>query len=556
MSQPSPIGHTRTPSNSGGTTTATTTPSQHFDLSTWERKSRISLEQTLTINNLSKSVQDKPLPSKNLGQFYDWFSLIEKTSVHLHQYEWFLETMVSYGEGTDELLGQVHSCESLVNSIQSDYSNLTKKTSQLHESCDKFFKEELRLRYIVQTIHDKLKYYLELETSTKKFNSSSYQVTDPSFVASLESLEDCIQFMRKNEPDSDFQISNIKFRSFAPKLRPICVELEKRAIGQYSQYLKDCQSTFFKNRKLILTPMITLKLQEISKQEDIPTMVQNICAYMVQIFENEFQIYADFFDYQSTNFGPNDPFAVIDAQLFLIKYFIILREQITPFDINFVIIEKIVDFPHLKHALSSLYNYGSLFAFSNQNPIYGIISSASPRVTNTSIDSKKDLEKELKMVIESFILSTSNNTIDQLLTLLTKISVFLNQSSRVNSDTVTSSLPQQPFAEPLRIKEIIKSVLEKVENYLPVVVNKMKAYLSPVTQNLLMKPIRTNIVDCFDKINQYAKKYYSEEQIKEMDIISLDSLKQLLDSAIPVQLSVKSPQPQSQPPPPQQQQTQ
>ncbi|GAM26061.1 hypothetical protein SAMD00019534_092360 [Acytostelium subglobosum LB1] len=736
----------------------------HFDIATWERKSKLDIEQSLVLNNLqSFVVSERPLPTKfiqsqqqqqtplspiptattssaededkgvhdkslklpekpieNLGQFYDWFSMIEKSSTHLHQYEWFLETIVSYGQGTDELQNQVQDCESLVDSIQSDYSNLTKKTSQLHDSCEKFFKDELRLRYIVQTIHEKLKYYLELEQSTKRFNSSNLQVTDPAFVASLETLEDSIQFMKKNanfqasgkyslqysllfqralglikdyicsslkiitkeiltstkDWDQDFQISNIKFRAFAPKLKPLCHELEKRAVGPYVAFIKDCHNVYFKNRKLILTPTITMKLAELAKNnEDIPTMVQNLCIYMVQIYENEYQVYIDFFDNQTFNFNdlldeysqqlydtirpiyihmhsfeslcnlahlvrneilediieqstkysnglklavqrmlqdiqerllfliqtyirdeirtfspkPEDMdypnhlqslkeetttggsmystwyptlektltclsklYLVVDnkifeglaqeaveaySYLFLIKYFIILREQITPFDINFVIIEKIVDFPNLKHALSTLYNYGSLFALSTNNPLYNVIqSAANPRVTNTSIDSKKDLEKELKHVIESFIISTSNNAIDHLLSLLTKISVHLNQSGTDNHLT----LSQQSFAEPARVKETIEATVANINSYLPVVLSKMKLYLSPMTQGLLAKPIRTNIADGFDQINQYARKYYTDDQIKSMHLLTSDELKAILDNIVPVQLSIKT----------------
>ncbi|EGG16933.1 oligomeric Golgi complex component [Cavenderia fasciculata] len=343
---------TSTPTNPSTSTTSTSAATQihqqlHlFEIATWERKSKISIEQSLAVNNLSKAVLDKPLPLKfqndiqyktkndeskqdqailettttkqnngdvnkingqvledsgdgfnlpskpidSLGHFFDWFALIEKTSNHLHQYEWFLETIISYGEGSNHLLEQVNGCEKLVNSIQSDYINLTKKTNQLHESCEKFFKEELRLRYIVQTIHEKLKYYLELEQNTKKFNSSAFSVTDTTFLSSLETLEDCILFMKKNpnylesskyslqynllftralglikdyistclktvtagivtsaktatpqtqDLDNDASFAKIKFRAFAPKLKPLCQELEKRAVGQYSVFLSD-----------------------------------------------------------------------------------------------------------------------------------------------------------------------------------------------------------------------------------------------------------------------------------------------------------------------------
>eukprot|EP01132_Coremiostelium_polycephalum_P006223 gene6223-7752_t len=766
---------------------------QHFDVSQWEKKSKLSTEQILSVNNLNKCIQrDKPLPPKNLSQFYHWFSIIEKTNTHLHQYEWFLENIITYADGSDKLLSLVESCGGLVDSIQTDYSNLTKKTNQLHESCERFFKEELRLRYIVQSIHDKLKYFNELENSTKKLNAPNFKVTDPQFMTSLESLENCLNFMKQNSkfaesnkyalqygflfsralglikdfiavslkllskeilqtqkydqlqqiqqqqqqlqqqdpnnsstttvttlptsntPSSSldsFQNSNIKFRAFSPKLRPLCQELEKRAVGQYSSFLDDTQMIYINCRKLILTPILYQWFQNLIKdQNGVQSMVRNAAVYMLQFYENEYQVYGHFFEKPSIHLNelldeysqqlydvirpvyihihsfqilcdlahvirhelleeitqqslkycqgfqltvnrmlqdiqerliyviqtyirdeirsfipkpedldypkkliPSSPNSsttpitsspnlssstkniyatwyptleksltclskmylvlenkifeglaqevveactftliqaskllsqkleaniIIDSQLFLIKHLLTLREQITPFDINFIIIEKIVDFPNLKHALSTLYNFGSLLTLSN-NPIYSLLS---PRITNTSIDSKKDLEKELKQTIESFILSTANNTIDPLLSQLTKISVFLNQCTRTQTDPMT--LYQQPFADPLRIKETIALVKNNIQTYLPDIISKMGLYLSPSTQNLLMKPIRTNIIDSFNQIGQYAKKYYNEEQIKSMELISPDSLKLILDSIAPLNPTTTKQQPQ------------
>ncbi|EGG16934.1 oligomeric Golgi complex component [Cavenderia fasciculata] len=237
----------------------------------------------------------------------------------------------------------------------------------------------------------------------------------------------------------------------------------------------------------------------------------------------------------------SNPLSLVDSQLFLIKYFITLREQITPFDINFVI-EKIVDFPQLKHALQSLYNYGSLFKFSTNNPIYNILSSATnPRVTSTSIDAKKDLEKELKGVIETFIISTSNKIIDPLVALLTKISVFTNQQQQAAATQPTALLSSQPFATVERIKEVVEQVHSRIETDLPQVVERMKIYLTPSTLALLSKPIRTNIIDSFDQINQYSKKYYTDDQIKAMSLMPMETLRVLLDKHVPTQIIINQP---------------
>ncbi|KAF2070398.1 hypothetical protein CYY_008284 [Polysphondylium violaceum] len=876
--------------NSGSNKINTVQSKPHFDISVWEKKSKLTTDQYLFVNDFNRYIQEKPIPVniidnntdetistssttatdtksigdsnssinedekdiipkkpiENLSDFYQWFSKIDKSNTHLHQYEWFLETIVNYSEGSDQLLSIINNSQTLVDSIETDYLNLTKKTNQLNESCEKFFKEELKLRYIVQSIQEKSKYFNQLESYSKKFNSQSFNATDPNFFNILESLENSISFIKSNASfmesskylqqyvffftralglmreyissnlkiltkdlllseknnktamtsninNSDnsvndiatatagddmgdindvFQTSNIKFRAFSPKIRPLCLELEKRAIGPYSSFLLDAQMIYFQNRRCVLAPIIAAKFQSFSKMTDINQMIRHSSHFMMRFFENEYQIYQHFFStagllqenntnttttpltasaannsgglshsssYNSLNnlnnstnsihssnnnmnnnskgnnngFGDlldeysqllydtirpiyihvhnfetlcnlahlirheliddlqenslrycngfkntiqrmladiqerlifvietyirdeiksyvpkpqdldypnklkslvstptstpditspaitsipsspsmsmssathktiyytwyptleksltclsklylvletkifeglaqevveacsftlvqasriisqkNEPNIIIDSQLFLIKHLLTLREQIAPFDINFVVIEKIVDFPNLKHSLSTLYNVGSLLSLSANNPILTLLS---PRVTNTSIDSKKDLEKELKQTIESFILSTANSTIDQLLSLLTKISVFLNQC--IQNQTDPKTLPQQAFADVSRIKDIVGGVKQKIISFLPEIYEKMKLYLTFSTQNLLMKPMRTNIIDSFDQINQYTKKYYTEEQIKSMDLISTDDLKKLLDSIFPI----------------------
>jgi conserved oligomeric Golgi complex subunit 3 len=67
----------------------------------------------------------------------------------------------------------------------------------------------------------------------------------------------------------------------------------------------------------------------------------------------------------------------VDGRLFLIQHLTILGEQISPFNINFVVVQKELDYSHMKNTLSSLLR--GQFSWRN----------SPPRVIENQTDSKK-----------------------------------------------------------------------------------------------------------------------------------------------------------------------
>ncbi|GIX84200.1 conserved oligomeric Golgi complex subunit 3 [Caerostris extrusa] len=81
---------------------------------------------------------------------------------------------------------------------------------------------------------------------------------------------------------------------------------------------------------------------------------------------------------------------LLDGQLFEIKHLLILREQIAPFQIDFAIKETTLDFSKVK-----------------SNAILEFLLQGTPHVTEHLIDSKKAVDKQLKIVCEDFISHTT-----------------------------------------------------------------------------------------------------------------------------------------------------
>ncbi|KDO73747.1 hypothetical protein CISIN_1g0039592mg, partial [Citrus sinensis] len=108
----------------------------------------------------------------------------------------------------------------------------------------------------------------------------------------------------------------------------------------------------------------------------------------------------------------------MDGQLFLIKYLLILREQIAPFDIEFSVTHKELDFSHLlEHLRRILRGQASLFDWSRSTSLARTLS---PRVLESQIDAKKELEKSLKATCEEFIMAVTKLVVDPMLSFVAK----------------------------------------------------------------------------------------------------------------------------------------
>lgn len=229
--------------------------------------------------------------------------------------------------------------------------------------------------------------------------------------------------------------------------------------------------------------------------------------------------------------------SLMDGQLFLIKHLLILREQIAPFDIEFSVTHKELDFSHLlDHVRRILRGQASLFDWSRST---SLTTTLSPRVLESQVDAKKELEKSLKATCEELIMSVTKLVVDPMLSFVTKVTavkVALSSAGQNQKSEYPLAKPlrDQAFATPEKVAELVEKVNTAMHQELPKVMSKMKLYLqNPSTRAILFRPMKTNIIEAHTQVQTLLRSEYSPEDIEKIGgLVSIADLQAQLDGLL------------------------
>lgn len=215
----------------------------------------------------------------------------------------------------------------------------------------------------------------------------------------------------------------------------------------------------------------------------------------------------------------------IDGQLFLIKHLLIMREQIAPFHADFAIKEISLDLKKTRDAAFKILNpkaVPNFFRLNSHNAILEFLLEGTPEIKEHYIDSKKDVDRHLKLSCESFIQQ-------QTLMFVGNLDQFLSRVGALKTMAVqggpTYNLSQQPWAQPAKINDVVMSTYRVLKNKLPSTLQSMTLYLANKdTEFILFKPVRNNIQQAFQKLHALLQEEYSGE---DLQIIACPSMEQI-----------------------------
>jgi hypothetical protein len=236
---------------------------------------------------------------------------------------------------------------------------------------------------------------------------------------------------------------------------------------------------------------------------------------------------------QVTAQGRGDP---SDGNLFLVKHLLILREQLTPFDINFSQLRRKLDFSTTRQALAKFWRGApgaSIFSLSRNNALLELARVGLPSVDEHMVDAKHDLEDALKRACTRFIAHTTTELVEPLTALLAKSQAFTGDDNDSSSSSGgggsgggnSNQLRAQAFASADRVRAALQDTVERcgggqvkatngddgggsssssggggnndeeeVGSVLLCALDKMALFLdSPVTRGILFKPVQRKV---------------------------------------------------------------
>jgi len=201
----------------------------------------------------------------------------------------------------------------------------------------------------------------------------------------------------------------------------------------------------------------------------------------------------------------------IHADLFLVKHLLILREQLSPFDIQLRSVERQLDFSEAGRAVTRfLANRNRrLFSMSTENALITLLREG-VSVQESSVDSKRDLEDCLRSACNDFIEHTSS-------TLLGPIGGFVDQCKNVSvgSNSVAAkaeALANAPFTNGLLVKGVFTSALQNIDRELDNVSKQMTLYLeNAATQGILLKPVVRKVTRSLEEAKRFIGEVSSRE---------------------------------------------
>ncbi|XP_013098624.2 conserved oligomeric Golgi complex subunit 3 [Stomoxys calcitrans] len=204
----------------------------------------------------------------------------------------------------------------------------------------------------------------------------------------------------------------------------------------------------------------------------------------------------------------------IDGELFEIKHLLILREQIAPFRVDFTAKETSLDFSKVKTAaFGLLQKRKQLFSMGSNNAILEFLLEGTPQIKEHLLDSRKEVDRQLKLICEQFIKDAVQTLAAPLIAFLDKAQAVVNTDAKVSAASkdqqqpavakINYTLRQSSWASPQQISSVIQETQRLIKNKLPLLQRSMQLYLSNRdTEFIIFRPIRNNVIQSFVKLEQ------------------------------------------------------
>ncbi|EJD02929.1 Sec34-domain-containing protein [Fomitiporia mediterranea MF3/22] len=290
-------------------------------------------------------------PVQTTQEFYDWFSLIERSVAHAQEahYRDHLSAVKKHLDTCEDLADSVDSVHQDVDQMLDGWQSVESGGRSLKDACEELLDERDRLIKLTEDVGARLEYFQELERATRLLNHPGESlVLQSDFLEMVERVDICIDFLRNhrhyreaeiyllrfhqcmtramtlikmyfvgslkaltsdimkrhssNEISSTAQMHLLytRFQSVAMQVAPLIGELERRTRSHpedLSALLAECHSAYFYARKSLLSGRLTEEIKGLDpSRSDLVELTRAGCTYLKQLCIDEFALYKCFFN--------------------------------------------------------------------------------------------------------------------------------------------------------------------------------------------------------------------------------------------------------------------
>ncbi|KAA0201080.1 hypothetical protein HAZT_HAZT001031 [Hyalella azteca] len=154
------------------------------------------------------------------------------------------------------------------------------------------------------------------------------------------------------------------------------------------------------------------------------------------------------------------------------------------------------------------------------------------QVLELRMDSKQDVDQELKRVCERLIHTSTETLVGRLTAFIAKLQLITNMNSR-EKNIKPILLKNQPFATPEKVNELVSEVCRDIRSKLPKLQRDLHLYLANRdTEFILLKPVRVNVASSFGRLQKILSEEYSADDILIANCPSVDEINIMMNALL------------------------
>jgi len=230
----------------------------------------------------------------------------------------------------------------------------------------------------------------------------------------------------------------------------------------------------------------------------------------------------------------------LDSLLFVVSQLLSLRDQVAPFDAEFVITQRALDLSSMRGVVRRILagggalegsgpaGPGGVSATSALSQSHGAMAGAPVRTVEAQVDGRVELEKALKGACESFILAVTKAAIEPLLGFLAKAAAARGSGSSAGQPP----LKAQAFAAPARVAELVQQCQGTTQEALRDAAARTRVYLpAPQVAAVLLRPVKANIAEAHAQLAALLDAEFAPQEVAAVRLASPEELRRTLDTA-------------------------